>query len=452
MLNRLFQPALDERAISFQTIFAAGGNVEFTTDAGVVMNQEESLHVGAVYSCIRLISDAISTLPVDTFVRRDGVRIPYRPRPDWLDNPESGVTRTEHFQQVLISLLLDGNAFIRILRDSTGVIGLAVLNPQAVEVKRDPVTRRPIFIFDHKVTYTQDEMIHVTEMRLPGELRGRSRIDLVKEALGLTMALEVFASRFFGSGSVTSGIIEYPQNLTREQAQELAFGFDAGHSGIRKSHRTGVLSGGAKFVKTGVDNESSQFMDARRLQVEEIARIFRCPPSMLGVTTPGAMSYASVEQNGIHFVQHTLRPYIVKIEDAYQRVLPNDAFIKFNVDGLLRGDSSSRFAAYSTGLQSGFLSVNDIHRLEDMTPVEGGDQYRVPLANIDINAANLAELDRRSVIAQRMINAGFQPEAVLESLGIPSIPHTGIPTAQVQPAYLFDPENPKAAYDASGTA
>lgn len=446
MLNRLFEPATSERAISFQTIFAAGGNVEFTTDAGVVMNQHESLRVGAVYSCIRLISDAISTLPVDVYTRDGDVRVPYFPRPVWLDNPESGVSRTEHFQQVLISLLLDGNAFIRILRDSNSVIGLAVLNPQMVEVKRDETTRRPVFVFDHKTTYTQDEIIHITEMRLPGELRGRSRIDLVKEALGLTMALEVFASRFFGSGSVTSGIIEYPSNLSREQAQDLAFSFDTGHGGLRKSHKTGVLSGGAKFVKTGVDNDSSQFMDARRLQVEEIARIFRCPPSMLGVTTPGAMSYASVEQNGIHFVQHTLRPYIVKIEDAYRGVLAPEAFLKFNVDGLLRGDSSSRFAAYSTGLQSGFLSVNDIHRLEDMAPVDGGDQYRVPLANIDINAANLAELDRRSVIAQRMIAAGFEPESVLDSLGLPKIPHTGIPTTQVQPAYLFDPENPKDAY------
>lgn len=288
MLGRIFEnradfAATEERAISFQTIFAAGGNVEFTTDSGVVMNQLESLRVGTTYACIRLIADSISTLPVDTFLRSEGVRTPYRPRPVWLDEPESGVTRVEHFQQVLVSLLLDGNAFIRVLRDAQGVAGLAVLNPQHVEMARDPRTNRPVFILNSDKTYTQDEIIHITELRLPGELRGRSRIELVKEAMGLSKALETFASRFFGSGSTTSGIIEFPGNLTREQAQDLAFGFEQGHKGVRRSHKVGVLSGGASFKKTGVDNDAAQFIDARRFQVEEIARVFRCPPSMIQV-------------------------------------------------------------------------------------------------------------------------------------------------------------------------
>jgi hypothetical protein len=128
------------------------------------------------------------------------------------------------------------------------------------------------------------------------------------------------------------------------------------------------------------------------------------------------MSYASVEANALHFVTHTLRPYIVKIEDAYSKILPEGVFLKFNVDGLLRGDSEARAQVYSSGLQAGWLSINDIHRLEDMTPVDGGDVYRVPLANVDLSAA-------------------------------PAIAHTGVPSTQLQPLATLDPTDPQAAYD-----
>jgi HK97 family phage portal protein len=307
--------------------------------------------------------------------------------------------------------------------------------------------RRPIYVFENRDVIQAEDMIHITELRLPGEMRGISRIDFMKENLGLAKALEEFAARFFGQGSSASGIIEFPGNLTREQAKDLVSGFEEGHKGLRRSHRPGVLFGGAKFTKTTVDNDSAQFLESRRFAVEEIARIFRVPPSMLGVTTPGAMSYASVEQNGIQYVTHTLRPYIEKIEEGYSRLLEGRAFMKFNVDGLLRGDQASRYASFSTGLQSGFLSINDIHRLEDMAPVDGGDSYRVPLANVDINAANLAEMQSKAEIAQRLILAGFDPAEVLATVGLPAIGHTGLPSTQLQPVASVDPENPKSAYE-----
>lgn len=445
MLSRLLGGG-EQRAISFQSLFALGDGFSMTTNSGTVITQNDSLKIEAVYSCVRIIADSISTLPVDTFVRVDGERRPFRPRPEWLNYPESGVTRTEHFQQVLVSLLLDGNSFTRILRDDQGIAGLVVLNPQRVECSRDRATRRPIYIYENRDVIQLEDMIHITELRMPGELRGRSRIDMMKENLGLAKALEEFAARFFGQGSSASGIIEFPGNLTREQAKDLVDGFEEGHRGLRRSHRPGILFGGAKFTKTTVDNDSAQFLESRRFAVEEIARIFRVPPSMLGVTTPGAMSYASVEMNGIHFVQHTLRPYISKIEDGYQKLLTNNAFIKFNVDGLLRGDQQSRYQAFSTGIQAGFLSINDIHRIEDMTPVEGGDSYRVPLANVDINAANLSEMDRKSLIAQRLILAGFDPNGVLAALEMPSIEHTGVPSTQLQPISTINPADPESVY------
>jgi hypothetical protein len=127
--------------------------------------------------------------------------------------------------------------------------------------------------------------------------------------------------------------------------------------------------------------------------------------------------------------------------------LAGRAFIRFSTAGLLRGDIAARNASFSSGLMNGYLSVNDVRRLEDMTPIEGGDVYRVPLANIDIEAANLAELDRKSLIAQRLLLAGFDPAGVLEALGLPKIEHTGVPSTQLQPLTNVNPTDPQAAYE-----
>jgi HK97 family phage portal protein len=398
-----------------------------------------------VYACVRLICDSISTLPVGPYRRFQGERLPVFPRPMWLDFPELDVTRVDHFQQVLVSLLVDGNAFVRIVRDDEGIVGLIVLNPYHVTIHRDGLGR--IYYRVHDETLTPDQMLHIVDLRKPGQLRGESRIDLLKEQLGLAAALEEFAARFFGNGSTTQGIIEFPGALTKEQAKNLVDGFEQSHKGLRRAHRPGVLSSGAKFVKTGVNPNEAQMLESRQMSVEEIARIFRCPPSMLGVTTPGAMSYASVEANQIHFVTHTLRPYIVKLEDAYSKLLPEGQFIKFSVDGLLRGDSQTRSNIYSQGIQAGWLSINDIHRLEDMAAVEGGDVYRVPLANVDLSAANLVETDKRVQMAQRLVQSGFEPSAVLQAMGLPPITHTGVPSTQLQAIAQIDPTNPEAVYE-----
>ena len=447
MLNRLLGRREEERAISFQTLFASGDSLYMTTNAGTPMDQRLSLEITTVYACVRLISDSISTMPMDTYIRVDGDRRAYRPRPVWLDYPDIGVTRIEHFQQVLVSLMLDGNAFVRINRRSDGeVLGLTVLNPQKTQVHRDG-SGQIYYTYETVARIDASDMLHITELRLPGELRGKSRIDLLKENLGLASALQEFASRFFGNGSSTSGIIEWPGNLTREQAKNLVEAFEEGHKGLRRSHRPGVLFGGATYKQTTVPPNDSQFLESRRFAVEEIARIFRCPPSMLGVTEPGASSYASVEANGIHFVMHTLRPYVQKLEEAYSRLLPGVAFFRINIDGLMRGDYASRVAGYGSGLQSGWLSINDVRRFEDLRPVDGGDTYRVPLANVDLTAANLGEIERKTAIAQRLIASGFDPQAVLKFLELPTIEHTGVPTVALQPVASINPINPADVYD-----
>jgi HK97 family phage portal protein len=443
MLNRLSE----KRSLSYQAIWGAGSEVADTTTAGAIITDDTALEINAFYACVSLIADTISTLPVDAFERRNGTRTPYRPKPAWLYRPDIDLNKNEHFQQVLVSLMMDGNAFIRVFRDETGtIVNLVVLNPTKVRIERSGIGRKFYFYEGENKALTSDDVLHITDLLKPGEIRGVGRVDKLRENLGLATALQSFAARFFGQGAQTSGIIEFPGELTLEQARDLAKSFDNRHSGYRKAHKTGVLSGGAKFTQTNVPNDQAQFLDSRRLAVEDIARAFLVPPHMIGLNN-GSMSYASVEQNAIFFVQHTLRPYIVKLEDAYSRLLPNGVFIRFNVDGLLRGDFATRVAGYSSGLQSGWLRINDVRAYEELPPIEGGDIARVPLANVNINAADLVETDKRVAMAQKLIVVGFSPEEVLAALDLPSISHSGVPSTQLQPVSMIDPADPGSVYE-----
>jgi len=435
----------EDRAISFQTVWGAGADLDTVNPSGVNINQNTAFEVVAFWSAVSLISDTIATLPVDSFIRQDGNRRPYRPRPAWVDQPDVDMTRQAHYQQVLVSLLVNGNSYTRVFRNAQGeVVNLICLDPSTVQVKRSAVGRKIFIVDGEDKTLSSDDIVHITDLIQPGSLTGLSRVERLKEALGLSSAMQTFAARFFGTGATTQGIIEFPGNLTPEQAKQLRDGFDSAHRGFRRAHKTGVLSGGATYKQTTVPNDAAQFLESRRFSVEEIARAFNIPLSMMGV--PGTQSYASVEQNAIQFVTHTLRPYIEKLEWAYSRLLPVEAFLAFNTNGLLRGDFNSRISAYATGLQSGFMSVNDVRKLEDMSPAEGGDQYRVPLANIALTDTNLVAETEKTNMVKALIQVGFDPAETLKAFGLPVITHTGVPSTQLQAVNTIDPENPESVY------
>ena len=215
--------------------------------------------------------------------------------------------------------MLWGNAYVRIFRDPNDVsqiVHLVPLDPTTVQVKRDHITGRKVFTYlGEDRTLTTDDVLHIVDLPMPGKLEGVSRVDKLGDMLGVADALQSFAARYFSQGSTMAGVIEYPGALTREQAKALAEGFDSRHRGFRNSGKTGILSGGAKFVPTSANNDQSQFIASRQFAVEEVARAFQIPPHMLGV--PNTTSYASVEAQMINFVTNTLRPVIEKIEGAY---------------------------------------------------------------------------------------------------------------------------------------
>ena len=437
MLGRLFGGQAEARDLSFQQVWGAGLDVSTLTSwAGTSVSSQTATQIGAVYACTRLLSDTISSLPVDTFVRRDGNRLPFRPRPAWVYEPEGpGSSRVEYFKQVVTSMLLSHGAVIQVLRAGNGdVAALQPLDPTRVTVRRNPRTRAREFLVDGSAVLRSEDVLYICEMRRPGQVQGVSRIDEAKNTLGLAKALDEFASRYFSNGANAGGLIEFPGNLTQEQAKDLVDAFEAAHKGLRKAHRPGVLSGGAKFQKIGSDAEQAQMLESRQFSVEEIARVFRVPPSMIGLNTPGAMSYASVEHNAIQFVRYSLTPLIVAIEEAHNRLLPGESFLRINMDGLLRGDSATQAQVFSTAMQAGYMSVNDVRNLMDMRPVEGGDLPRVPLANISVGAAGLIEESQRVEMAAKLVQSGYDPAGVLAALGLTPIAHTGLASNQLQPS------------------
>ena len=436
MLENLWQ----KRAISFQTLFAAGDDIALGNLSATTVNADNAFQVNAIFSAVSLITDTISTLPIDVYIRRDGARFPFRPKPAWVDKPDADLPREAFYSQVLTSLLLSGNAFVRVFSNRQGqVVNMLTLNPMDVEVERQSNGLLRFLVRGEDRPLTTEEIIYIPDLLRPGKVRGVSRVEALKEDFGLALALRNFAATFFGQGTSMNGVIEYPGALTAEQATQLTEAFDSRHRGWKRGHKTGVLTGGAQFKPTQVDPDRAQALEARRFAVEDVARAFGIPSVFLNV--PDSMSFSSYEQSARMLVTHTLRPLVGKIEGAFSPLLSrvpggDTAFLRFNLDGLARADLQARMSSYSTGLQSGFLTINDVRRLEDLRPImdDAADTVRVPLANVAIDESHLKADETRVKMAQQLVSSGYQPAAVLEALGLPPIDHTGLASVQVRPA------------------
>jgi HK97 family phage portal protein len=449
----MFEKLFESRAVSYQSVWASGDSIEFGQLSGTNITSESAFQVNAIFSAVSLIADTISTLPLDVFVRRDGARYPFRPSPAWVQSPDVDLPREAFYSSVVTSLLLEGNAFIRVFSNAQGeVVNLVVLNPTTVEVKRNALGRLQFSVKGEKKTLSSEEIIFIPDVLRPGTVRGVSRIEALKENFGLALAMEKFSATFFGQGTNLAGVIEFPGNLTQEQSDQLRNGFDKAHQGWQRGHKTGVLSGGATWKTTQIDPDKSTLVESRNMAVADVARAFNIPVHLMGL--PGTNSYASVEESNRAWLSTSITPLVSKIEGAISPLMMRtpggeNAFLKFNLDGLLRANIQARASAYSTGLQSGYLTINDVRRIEDMRPINdpSADTVRVPLANVNIEAATLSAEDKKVLMAQRLVTSGFKPEQVLAALGLPAIEHSGVPSVMLQGVAQIDPEDPTDVYE-----
>jgi len=460
-LSKRLSSSSEKRAINNQFLEPLiPGRPAFETLAGVVVDEESAIRMSTVYSCVRLLADTISSLPVGAYVRRGRNRLSYSTvygdQPEWVAKPNPETTRLEFYEQIVTSFKLDGNAYILTVRDDMGdVKELYVLNPRNIRIERLGPGEPLIYfvkIKDMQGVYeqrlTNKELLHIPDFRLPGEFYGLSPIAACRTTLGAAMAADTYAASYFGNAANPGGVVEVPGELTQEQASDIGRDWNLTHTGPYRAGKIGILSGGASFKPLTINAQDAQLLDTRRFSVEEIARIYRIPLALLGHPVAGAMSFASVEAQNLSFVQYSLRPILERIEQSLSTLLPEpDGFIRFNLDALLRGTTNERYDAYTKGLREGFLSLNDVHAYEDMAPIADGDQYRVPLQNIDASDAKDVGLKLRTEIAAALIQVGFDPAAVTQAVGLPDMKHTGLPSSQLQQISTIDPADPSAAYE-----
>jgi HK97 family phage portal protein len=288
-------------------------------------------------------------------------------------------------------LLIYGNAYAQIIRNGRGdVIGLYPLMPDKVKVDRDE-SNRLIYIYSRydeanpnlknqgDIILRQEDVLHIPGLGYDG-LVGYSPIAMAKNAIGISIACEEYGASFFGNGASPSGVLEHPGVIKNPERVR-----DAWHSayGGRNSHKVAVLEEGMKFTPIAIPNNEAQFLETRKFQIEEIARLYRVPLHMINVLD--RMTFSNIEQLSLEFVTYSLDPWIVRWEQSLQKALLSDNekgkyFVKFNVDGLLRGDYASRMQGYSVGIQNGFMCPNDVRILEDMDLIpeeKGGFTYMV---------------------------------------------------------------------------
>lgn len=322
-----------------------------------------------------------------------GKRVPGHPLFTILhDAPNPEMTSFVFRETLMVHLLLWGNAYAQILRDRAGrVAGLYPLLPNRMSVNRDEAGRlyytyqrvtdeNPNFKRGGEVTLSSADVLHIPGLGFDG-LIGYSPIAMARNAVGMTLACEEYGASFFANGARPGGVLQHPGVL--KDPAKLRESWQAVYGGSANTGKVAVLEEGMTYQQIGIPPEEAQFLETRKFQVNEIARLYRIPPHMVGDLDKS--SFSNIEQQSLEFVKYTLNPWVVRWEQALQKslLLPEERkryFIRFNVDGLLRGDYQSRMQGYAVGRQNGWLSANDIREMEDMNPIsaeEGGDTYLI---------------------------------------------------------------------------
>lgn len=356
LLSRLFGG--EDR--SFEAAFLATGA---PTYAGVTVTTDQAMRLSAVWSCVRLLADTISTLPVDVY--RGGERIA---TPPLLVEPASGQPRHDFVYQVMVSLLLRGNAFGIITARSGATLlpsQIELVDPDKVQIdRRDGVTTYRIA----GAPFAAEDVWHVRAYPVAGQVAGLSPVEYARQAIGLGLAAEKFGSQFFGSGATPSGVLQADANLSPEAAESIGARWRTMHEG---RHRVAVLSKGLSFHPISIAPDESQFIETQRLAVSQIARIFGVPAEMVGGDSGGSLTYSNTEARALDFMRYSVAPWLVRLEASLSKLLPRNQSVKFNPDALLRATTSERYAAHKVALDAGFLTIDEVRALEDLPPLEG---------------------------------------------------------------------------------
>ena len=366
------------------------------TTSGKPVNETTAMQTTAVYACVRILSEAVASLPVHVYrYREDGGKEKVIDHPLYQvlhDEPNPEMTSFVFRETLMSHLLIWGNAYAQIIRDGAGrVLALYPLLPNKMDVQRDDKgeiyyvysrssDENPNFKEYGDIKLKKEDVLHIPGLGFDG-LIGYSPIAMAKNAVGMTLACEEYGASFFANGANPGGVLEHPGVL--KDPAKVRESWNAVYRGSNNAHKIAVLEEGMKYQQIGIPPEEAQFLETRKFQINEIARLYRIPPHMIGDLEKS--SFSNIEQQSLEFVKYTLDPWVIRWEQSLQKalLLPGEKgkyFIKLNVDGLLRGDYASRMQGYSIGRQNGWYSTNDIREMEDLNPLsdeEGGNLYLI---------------------------------------------------------------------------
>src|SRR4030042_1169722 len=357
---------------------------------GKVVNPSTAMQLTAVYACVSLLSETFASLPAILYRRLDqgkerAIEHPLYSVLHDIANPEQ--TSADFRSTMMAHILLWGHCYAEISRNGAGAVkALWPITPTRVRPFRN--SRNALM---YQITLpndpssgagsstqnlSADRVLHVSG------LLGLSPIGQAREALGLTMAAEEYGARFFSNDSTPGGVLEHPGQLSPEAQERLRTTVENQTRGLSNKHRLMILEEGMKWTAIGLPPEDSQFLETRKFQVSEIARIFRVPPHMIGDVERSTSWGTGIEQQNIGFVVYSLRSWLVRWEQEGNNTRLSEEerknyFVEYLVDGLLRGDITSRYRAYSIARQNGWMNGNEIRDLENQNQAKGLDTYLV---------------------------------------------------------------------------
>ena len=390
-LQRFHSRDKPQNAVSAAETFYFG-----SSNAGKSVNPRNAVQVSTVYACVRVIAETVASLPLAVYedTGTGSKKVPDHQLYRLLhDEPNPEMTSFVMREVMLSHLLLWGNSYTQIIRSGKNhIVGLYPLLPDRMEVDRDSKTGKLTYTYTTTegtpVKLDPTDVLHIPGLGFDG-IMGYSPIALEKNAIGLGIAAEEYGSTFFKNGARPSGILTHPNTV--KDPKRLRESWNATYGGSSNGAKVAILEESMTFTPISLPNNEAQFLETRKFQVEEICRIFRVPPHLVG--NLDRATFSNIENQSIDFAVHTIRPWLVRIEQAINRALfaeneKGHFYAQFNMDGLMRGDYKSRMEGYAIGRQNGWMSANDIRALENLNPIsdeDGGNAYLVNGNMIPIN-------------------------------------------------------------------
>lgn len=351
-----------------------------------VVNSENINGIPAAIACIRVIAETVATLPLHLYKEdSNGNKQHLSNHPVaqvLLRKPNNYMTCVQFIEAMMYQVLVHGNAYAQIRYKRNGKIhDLYPLYPQYMQVTLDEQNEELRYLYRGKIALTQKEVLHIRGLSGNG-ITGISPLEAARNVLELGMNLDEQASAFFKNGAMPGGVLEHPGRLSEDAARNLRESWTNAYTGSRNAFKTAILEEGISYKPLMFNSRDSQLLESRQFQLTEIARIYRVPPHM--IQDLSRATFSNIEAQSIDFVRHTIRPWLVRLESTLNQVFfsaSTDTYVEFKADAILRGDTNTRYSAYSIGLQNGFLSVNEVRRLENLNTLDNdsGDVFYRPL-------------------------------------------------------------------------